>query len=54
MGAITGGGGMLVNGEACKRHFIVAVTRSTSVWKSHEKLRVFASFIAPSKIMLVE
>ena len=54
MGAITGGGGVLVSGEASKRHFTVAATRSTSVWKSDENLLIFASFIAPSKIILVE
>jgi len=54
MGAITGGGGVVVSGEACKRHFIVAATRCTSVWKSDEKLLNFASFISPSKIILVE
>ena len=36
---------MLVSGEASKQHFTVAGTRSTSVWKSDEKLLIFASFL---------
>ena len=45
---------MLVSGEASKQRFTVAGTRSTSVWKSDEKLLIFASFISPFKIILVE
>ena len=45
---------MLVSGEASKQHFTVAGTRSTSVWKSDEKLLIFASFISTFKISLVE